>query len=87
MSIYVTPEQKLEWEIEIYELKTKLHQLPSYQVVGKNLLISQIEIYENLIANSIVLQEVKNWDQAISKIQDSLADFKHNNPNGIIIKN
>lgn len=59
MGIYITEKQKLEWEIEIYELKTKLHQLPSFQVVGKNLLITQIEIYENLIAKSKVLPDSK----------------------------
>ena len=55
MSIYVTSEQKLEWEIEVYELKTKLYQLPFYKIFDKKILMVQIEIYENLIAKSTIL--------------------------------
>lgn len=80
MSIYITQQQKEEWEAEILTLSLKS--------VGLTFNLEKENFLKELLSKAIVLPVEKSWDDTLSntEVTDCIYSNKMNYPNGVIIK-
>lgn len=80
MSIYITQQQKEEWETEVTNLKQAS--------IGLNFNIERQYFLEELLSKAIVLPVEESWEDTLSntEVTDCIYSNKMNYPNGVIIK-
>lgn len=80
MSIYITQQQKEEWEAEILTLSLKS--------VGLTFNLERENFLKELLSKAIVLPVEGSWDDILSstEVTDCIYSNKMNYPDGVIIK-
>lgn len=83
MSIYITQQQKEEWESNVLKIETELRTLPLTDGLKD---IGKIEVYKELLSKAIVLPVETTWGHIIFSDTDETVDAEKNYPNGVIIR-
>lgn len=76
MSIYITQQQKEEWEAEIADLKSKS--------INFNAILERQYFLEELLEKAIVLPVEESWDEFYMYTDDLY--YTKDYPNGVLIK-
>jgi hypothetical protein len=89
MSIYITQQQKEEWELKINSLQLAVKTSETAQdYIRAGLEHAELKIYQELLSKTIVLPVEESWEDTLSntEVTDCIYSNKMNYPNGVIIK-
>lgn len=84
--IYLTQQGKKYIEFEITLLEFNLEELPGFQVVGKNLINAEINLYKKILSSAIILPDEKNLNDLPLSVLEGKQNLNDYYPNGVIIK-
>ena len=90
-NIFITPQQKEEWEAKIAELESDIEELSQrtqvdYKEARDKVLIQhkkELQLFNDLLQIAIVLPVERNW---IELDENDIQELEFNYPNGVIIK-
>ena len=83
MSIYITQQQKEEWETKVSELKSiRFEDKENFDWDRGN--VVELNLYEELLSKSTVLPVEEDIEDVIYK--HNMSEYKNIYPNGVIIK-